>query len=229
VITAAAAPGPARVVAIRSFIRRRRRRAWYDWYSTGFAVVLAVILLWDLLAQPFDRLTGPGGTGGVAGANPAQAVAGAALVIGAAAGLLVLAQALGPLALSPADATWLLLAPLDHRELLRRPAAVTAAIAVAAGGALGVLALAMAGPFLRLPAGAHRVPWAWLTAVTAAMVAACASWTARLTAPEAQSLSATFFARTIRSFLLMSNRSGRKNNMNEASTSYEPTGRGRGA
>ena len=163
-IASAAVPGPARVAAIRSFIRRRRRRPWYDWYSTGFAVVLAVILLWDLLAQPFGRLAGPDGTSGVAGADPAQAVAGAALVIGAAAGLLVLAQALGPLALSPADAAWLLLTPLDRREVLRRPAAVTAAIAVAAGAVLGVLALAMAGPFLRLPAGAgaHRVPWAWL-------------------------------------------------------------------
>ena len=157
-IAAAAAAGPPRVAAIRSFIRRRRRRPWYDWYSTGFAVVLAVILLWDLLAQPFGRL------GGVGGAAPAQAVAGAALVIGAAAGLLVLAQALGPLALSPADAAWLLLTPLDRRDVLRRPAAATAGIAVAAGGVLGVLALAMAGPFLRLPngAGAHRVPWAWL-------------------------------------------------------------------
>src|SRR5205807_671010 len=59
---------------------------------------------------------------------------------------------------------WLLLTPLDRRDVLRRPAAATAGIAVAAGGVLGVLALAMAGPFLRLPtgAGAHRVPWAWL-------------------------------------------------------------------
>ena len=75
-------------------------------------------------------------------------MAGAALVIGAAAGLLVLAQALGPLALSPADAAWLLLTPLDRRDVLRRPAAATAGIAVVAGGVLGVLALAMAGPFL---------------------------------------------------------------------------------
>src|SRR5205807_1952051 len=59
---------------------------------------------------------------------------------------------------------WLLLTPLDRRDVLRRPAAATAGIAIAAGGVLGVLALAMAGPFLRLPtgAGAHRVPWAWL-------------------------------------------------------------------
>jgi hypothetical protein len=164
VIASATAAGPPRVAAIRSFIRRRRRRPWYDWYSTGFAVVLAVILLWDLLAQPFDRLNGTGGAGGISAAAPAQAVAGAALVIGAAAGLLVLAQALGPLALSPADAAWLLLTPLDRRDVLRRPAAATAGIAVVAGAVLGVLALAMAGPFLRLPngAGPHRVPWAWL-------------------------------------------------------------------
>ena len=163
-IASAAAAGPPRVAAIRSFIRRRRRRPWYDWYSTGFAVVLAVILLWDLLAQPFGRLNGPGSAGGVVGTAPTQAVAGAALVIGSAAGLLVLAQALGPLALSPADAAWLLLTPLDRRDVLRRPAAATAGIAVAAGGVLGVLALAMAGPFLLPPAGAgaHRVPWAWL-------------------------------------------------------------------
>src|SRR6185436_6374207 len=168
VIAAATAAGPPQVAAIRSFIRKRRRRPWYDWYSTGFAVVLAVILLWDLLAQPFGRLSGSGG------AAPTQAVAGAALVIGAAAGLLVLAQALGPLALSPADAAWLLLTPLDRRDVLRRPAAATAGIAVAAGGVLGVLALAMAGPFLRLPngPGTHRVPWAWLLlcAVAAAML-----------------------------------------------------------
>jgi len=161
VIAAATVAGPPRVTAIRSFIRRRRRRPWYDWYSTGFAVVLAVILLWDLLAQPFNRLNG---AGEVVGSAPTQAVAGAALVIGAAAGLLVLAQALGPLALSPADAAWLLLTPLNRRDVLRRPAAAAAGIAVAAGGVLGVLALAMAGPFLRLPngPGTHRVPWAWL-------------------------------------------------------------------
>ena len=161
VIATATAAGPPRVAAIRSFIRRRRRRPWYDWYSTGFAVVLAVILLWDLLAQPFGRLSGPGGTGGAA---PAQAVAGAALVIGAAAGLLVLAQAFGPLALSPADAAWLLLTPLDRRDVLRRPAAATAGIAVARGrGARRAGAgHGRAVPTAAERAGTHRVPWAWL-------------------------------------------------------------------
>jgi hypothetical protein len=183
------AAGPPRVAEVRTFVGKRRRRPWYDWYSMAFAVVLTVILLGDLLAQPFGRLTGSGG------AAPAQAVAGAALVAGAAAGLLMLAQALGPLVLSPADAAWLVLTPLDRREVLRRPAVVAAAIGVIAGAVLGVLALAMAGPFLRGPAGAgsHRVPWAWLVLAavggagffTAAMLAGVLAqpwprWRARL-------------------------------------------------
>src|SRR4029077_1182551 len=60
VIAAATAAGPPRVTAIRSFIRGRRRRPWSDWYSTGFAVVLALIWVGDLLAQPFYRLNGAG-------------------------------------------------------------------------------------------------------------------------------------------------------------------------
>jgi hypothetical protein len=154
--TVTVAAGAPRVAEVRSFVGKRRRRPWYDWYSMGFAVVLTVILLWDLLAQPFGRLSGHGV------AAPSQAVAGAALVAAAADGLLMLAQALGPLVLSPADAAWLVLTPLDRREVLRRPAAVAAAIGVIAGAVLGVLALAMAGPFLRLPAGSHRVPGGWL-------------------------------------------------------------------
>lgn len=154
----AAEAGPASVPAVRSFVRGRRRRPWFDWYFIGFAVVLAGILLSGVLAQPFSRLTGSGGS------VPGQAVAGAALVTGAAAGLFLLAQALGPLALSPADACWLLLSPLARRDLLRRPAVAAAAASALAGGLLGVLALAMAGPYLRpaAGAGAHRVPWAWL-------------------------------------------------------------------
>jgi Family of unknown function (DUF6297) len=155
-IAATTAAGAPRVAAIRLFIRGRRRRPWYDWYFMAFVVMLAAVLLSDLLAQPFGRLAGSGGSA------PAQAVAGAALVIGSAAGLLMLAQAFGPLALSPADACWLLLTPLDRRAVLRRPAAVTAAVSALCGGALGVLGLAMAGPYLRPGPGTHRVPWAWL-------------------------------------------------------------------
>jgi hypothetical protein len=142
------------VAAIRSFVGARRRRAWFDWYAIGFAVVLAALLASDVLAEPFSRLTASLGS-----SPPAQAVAGAALVIGAAAGLLVLAQTFGPLAVSAADASWLLLSPLNRRAVLRRPLTATAALAALAGGVLGVLALAMAGPYLP---GTHHELWAWL-------------------------------------------------------------------
>jgi Family of unknown function (DUF6297) len=145
------------VTAARVFIRGRRRRHWYDWYAIGFAVVLALVILGDFLAAPFSRLTAAGYG---AGSAPAQAEAGAALVVSAAAGLVMLAQALGPLALSPADASWLLLTPLDRRDVLRRPTTALAGLAILAGGLLGVLALAMAGPFL--PPRTHHELVAWL-------------------------------------------------------------------
>jgi hypothetical protein len=154
---AAGVPGEPSVAAVRSFIGRRRRRRWFDLYAAGFTVVLAVILLSDLLVDPFRRLAAPPGSSALAQAEAAQAVAGAALVIGAAAGLVALAQALGPLALSPADASWLLLSPLDRRGVLRRPATTAAAMAAVAGGVLGVLALAMAEPYLRH--GTQGVRW----------------------------------------------------------------------
>jgi Family of unknown function (DUF6297) len=150
-VTSIAVGGP-RVAAVRSFIRSRRRRRWFDWYTVGFTVVLAVILLSDVLADPFRRLTAAPGS-----SAPSQAVAGAALVIGAAGGVVALAQALGPLALSPADASWLLLSPLDRRGVVRQPITTAAALAALTGGVLGALALAMAGPYLRH--GAHGVPW----------------------------------------------------------------------
>ncbi len=165
------------VTAVRSFIQGRRRRRWFDWYAIGFAVVLAAILGSGLLAAPFSRLTASSD-----GSVPAQAVAGAAVVAAAAAGLLMGAQVLGPLALSPADASWLLLSPLDRRGLLRRPVAVTAALSALAGAGLGVLALAMAWPYLRH--GAHRVLWAWL--VLAAISGAGFFLAAMLTAVLAQ-------------------------------------------
>jgi hypothetical protein len=149
-----------RVSAVRAFVgsRQRRRRAWFDWYAMGFAVVLFVILGSDVLAEPFSRLTAAPGA-----SPPTQAVAGAALVVGAAAGLLVLAQTFGPLAPSPADASWLLLSPLNRRAVLRRPLTATAVLAALAGGILGGLALAMAGPYL--PRAHHELA-AWLALAT---------------------------------------------------------------
>src|ERR1700728_4836101 len=165
---------PPSVRAIRSFVRGRRRRSWVDLYAIGFAIVIGLIYLSDLLTAPLSRLGGAAGrataqaAGEAASQAASQAVAGAALVIGIAAGLLMLAQAFGPLALSPADSDWLLLSPLDRRALLRRPAATVAGLGALAGVLGGVLALAMAGPYLRH--GSHALPVAWvaLSAVSGA-------------------------------------------------------------
>jgi len=161
-----ASQAPVSVRAIRSFVRGRRRRSWVDLYAIGFAIVIGLIYLSDLLTAPFSRLGGAAGRAAAQAAGQAasqaasQAVAGAALVIGIAAGLLMLAQALGPLALSPADSDWLLLSPLDRRALLRRPAATVAGLGALAGLLGGALALAMAGPYLRH--GTRALPAAWL-------------------------------------------------------------------
>jgi hypothetical protein len=130
---------------VRAFTRRGRTGRWLDWYAGGFGALLAGIYLGDFLAAPFGRLAGRD----VAALPPAQAETGLALVIAAAAGLLLLAQALGPLTLSPADASWLLMSPLDRRSVLRRPALAVMVLATLGGGLLGALAFALVGPYIR--------------------------------------------------------------------------------
>jgi hypothetical protein len=156
------------VAAIRKFIGRHRRRSWTDWYSAGFALVIAGIYLSDLLARPFSRLAGSAAAADATRAAATQAVAGAGLVIGAGAGVLLLAQAFGPLVLSPADASWLLLSPLGRRSVLKRPSLSAALLAVLAGSLLGALALAMAGPYLRPGGGSLPASWLILAAVAGA-------------------------------------------------------------
>ena len=151
----------ASVAAVRSFVGRRRRRSWTDWYTAGFALVIAGIYLSGILASPLRRLNGQAGQAAATHAAALQAVTGAGLVIGAGAGLLLLAQVLGPLVLSPADSSWLLLTPLSRRGVLRRAVFAAATAAALCGALLGVLALAMAGPYLR-PAGGS-LPGSWLT------------------------------------------------------------------
>ena len=168
---AAAVTGPASVARVRSFIGRRSRRSWLDWYAAGFALVIGAIYLSDILVSPLHRLSGHGSQATATHAAALQAVTGAGLVIGAGAGLLLLAQALGPLALSPADASWLLLTPLSRRGVLRRPALSAAILATLSGALLGVLALAMAGPYLR-PAGGS-LPGSWLVLSAVAGAGSC--------------------------------------------------------
>jgi hypothetical protein len=157
---------PASVAGVRSFIGSHSRRSWLDWYATGFALVIGAIYLSDILVSPLHRLSDQEGQATATHTAALQAVTGAGLVIGAGTGLLLLAQALGPLVLSPADSSWLLLTPLSRRGLLRRPALSAAVGATLVGALLGVLALAMAGPYLR-PAGGS-LPGSWLTLSAAA-------------------------------------------------------------
>jgi hypothetical protein len=163
-----AAETPSGVRAIRSFVRGRRRRSWLDLYAIGFAIVIGCIYASDLLTAPFSRLSGAAAS--AAGQSASQAVAGAALVVVIATGLLMLAQAFGPIALSPADSSWLLLSPLSRRALLRRPAATVAGLGALAGLAAGVLALAMAGPYLRHRSSGIPAAWLALSAVSGAAI-----------------------------------------------------------
>lgn len=171
----AAEVAPPRVRNVRVFIGRRRHRSWLDWYFLGFVCVFGLIYLADFLAGPLSRLSAAAGrsTGSSAASHAAaaQAVAGTGLVIGVAAGLLLLVQALGPMALSPADASWLLPAPLPRRAVLRRSALTAALLSVVTGGLLGVLTLAMAGPYLR--PGAAALPPSWLLLSAAAGALCC--------------------------------------------------------
>jgi hypothetical protein len=156
------------VAAIRSFLGKHRRRSWVDLYVAGFGLVIVAIYASDFLASPLSRLSTPPSHAVATHAAATQAVAGAGLVIGVGVGLLLLAQALGPLALSPGDASWLLLTPLSRRAVLRRAALTVALLATAAGALLGVLVLAMAGPYLRLAGGGLPGSWLLLSAVAGA-------------------------------------------------------------
>jgi hypothetical protein len=159
---------PVSVAAVRSFLGRHRRRSWVDLYVAGFTLLIVAIYAANFLASPLSRLGQPASHAAATHAAATQAVAGAGLVIGVGVGLLLLAQALGPLALSPADASWLLLTPLRRRGVLWRSALVAALLATVAGALLGVLGLAMAGPYLRLAGSGLPGSWLLLSAVAGA-------------------------------------------------------------
>ena len=108
------------VATVRSFLGKHRRRSWVDWYVAGFALLIVAIYGANFLASPLSRLSKSASHAAATHAAATQAVAGAGLVIGVGMGLVLLAQALGPLALSSADASWLLLTPLNRRAVLRR-------------------------------------------------------------------------------------------------------------
>jgi hypothetical protein len=166
--TLVASPAP-RVAAVRNFTRRRRKERWLDWYVAGFGVVIACIYLGNFLVQPLRRLSS-----GARDLPVGQGETGLALVIAVAAGLLLLAQSLGPLTVSPADASWLLMSPLDRRGVLRPSLRALTAVAAFAGALLGILALAMAGPYIRAFTPARLGEWIVLAAVAGGGLAVAA-------------------------------------------------------
>ncbi|MGN9837997.1 DUF6297 family protein [Nonomuraea sp. H19] len=108
-----------------------------DRYITGFCVVMVLAVAGRPVSGVLAELAGP--------VDPARMSAGAALVALALAGFLAAARAAGPVVLSPADASWLLLSPLNRRHLLGRAGRTLLMVAVAAGAVLGLGALAVLG------------------------------------------------------------------------------------
>jgi hypothetical protein len=133
------------VRAMRSMIRprtrRARRRRWFDWYSLAFSIALAAIYLANLARRTARHLV-------TAPIHPTAAHAGTglSLVLLAGTGLVAAACALGPVAVSPADAAWLLLSPLNRRGVLAVAAAKLLGLSVLAGTSLGLTALAVSDP-----------------------------------------------------------------------------------
>jgi len=167
--TARVASAVPRTATVRKFTRRQRQGRWLDWYAAGFGVLLACIYLGNFLVQPLRRLSS-----GARDLPVGQGETGLALVVAAAAGLLLLAQSLGPLTLSPADASWLLMSPLRRRGLLGRSLGVLHGVGAFAGALLGILALAMAGPYVRAFTPARLGEWLLLAAVTGGALAVAA-------------------------------------------------------
>ncbi|MFI7634355.1 DUF6297 family protein [Nonomuraea sp. NPDC049400] len=124
---------------VRAFLRSRRRTpaGLLDRYTSVFGLVMLIAVLGRPLSTMITGLAGP--------VDPVRMGAGAALVALAVAGFLAAARAAGPVLLPAADASWLLLSPLNRRRLLARTGRVLIMVAVVAGLALGLGLLAVLG------------------------------------------------------------------------------------
>ncbi|MEQ4724819.1 DUF6297 family protein [Nonomuraea sp. B19D2] len=124
---------------VRAYLRSRRRTpaSLLDRYTSVFGLVMLIAVLGRPLSTMITGLGGP--------VDPVRMGAGAALVTLAVAGFLAAARAAGPVLLPAADASWLLLSPLNRRRLLARTGRVLIMVAVVAGLALGLGLLAVLG------------------------------------------------------------------------------------
>ncbi|KAB8195753.1 hypothetical protein FH608_009580 [Nonomuraea phyllanthi] len=127
------------VRAVRTYLRSHGRApaTVLDRYVSLFALAMLLAVLGQPLSTMLGGLAGP--------VDPARAGAGVALIALALAGFLAAARAAGPVLLPAADASWLLLSPLNRRRLLARGGRALLVIAVVAGVLLGLGALAVLG------------------------------------------------------------------------------------
>ncbi|MFI6181820.1 DUF6297 family protein [Nonomuraea sp. NPDC051191] len=175
------------VRSVRAFVRARGRArgGLVDRYVSLFGLCMLVAVLGQPLSSAVSGLSGTVESGRMG--------AGVALVLLAFAGLLAVARVAGPVMVPAAEASWLLMSPLNRRRLLGRTGRVLMVVALVAGLLLGLgllaalgapgalvwrllaaLALAtaasVAGMALAMLAQASPVWNAWLTGVLAALL-----------------------------------------------------------
>ncbi|MFC7105825.1 DUF6297 family protein [Nonomuraea rubra] len=127
------------VRTVRAYLRSRRRTpaSVMDRYVSLFCLAMFIAVTGKPLSDVLAGLAVPG--------EPARMGAGVALLALGLAGFLAAARAAGPVLLPGADASWLLLSPLNRRHVLGRAARLLLGIAAVAGVVLGVGLLAVLG------------------------------------------------------------------------------------
>ncbi|MFB4266901.1 DUF6297 family protein [Nonomuraea sp. GTA35] len=127
------------VRTVRAYLRSRGRTpaGVMDRYVSVFCLAMLIAVTGKPLSDVLAGLAVPG--------EPARMGAGVALLALGLAGFLAAARNAGPVLLPGADASWLLLSPLNRRHVLGRAARLLLGVAVVAGMVLGVGLLAVLG------------------------------------------------------------------------------------
>ncbi|SEU16054.1 DUF6297 family protein [Nonomuraea wenchangensis] len=130
------------VRAVRGFLRARSRTrsTSLDRYVTLFCLLMFAAVAGQPVSELLTGLAGAAGT-----VEPARLGAGVALLALGLAGFLAAARAAGPVLMTAPDASWLLLSPLDRRQVLGRTGRALLMVAVAAGLVLGLGLVAVLG------------------------------------------------------------------------------------
>lgn len=131
------------VSAVRAYARSgrgRRQRSWSDRYLALFAAALLAVLAVRPIWWAAARLPAAEGR-----SDPSQSAVGLMLVVLTFTAVLAVGRTFGPIVVSPPDAQWLVLSPLDRRAVLRPAAARLLLVSIVAGGVLGVSALILLG------------------------------------------------------------------------------------